>query len=164
LCLGRGVIYTRHRLIWVTVGLGCMAWGAGDFYYTFVVSKMKEIPVPPLADPVYLVFYPLLFVGGVLLFRTRSGRASAVQWLDGLSAALAAAALSAAVALDAVLGTLGGKPLADATNLAYPSWRSSPARRDHRCLGALRLARRAGVVMGGGRHLDVLRGRWRHAR
>ena len=37
-----------------------------------------------------------------------------------MTAALAAAALSAGVVLNAVLGTLGGTSLADATNLAYP--------------------------------------------
>jgi hypothetical protein len=107
-------------LVWIAIGLACVAWGAGDIYYEFVLVGLKELPVPSLADAGYLSFYPLVFVGVLLMFRARSGRVGGAQWLDGLTAALAAGALSAAVVLDAVLGTIGGKPLVDATNLAYP--------------------------------------------
>ena len=120
LCVARGALYSRERAAWVAIGVACMVWGAGDIYFQAVLAQMRQIPVPSAADGGYLAFYPLMFAGVILLFRARSGRTSAAQWLDGLTAALAAAALSAAVALDAVLGSIGGKPLAVATNLAYP--------------------------------------------
>lgn len=47
-------------------------------------------------------------------------RASVTLWADGITAAMAAAALSAAVGLQTVLAIVGGSPLEDATNLAYP--------------------------------------------
>ena len=120
LCVARGVLYKRERAAWIAIGLGCMAWGAGDIYYQAVLGNLKSIPIPSPADGGYLSFYPFVFVGVILLFRARSGRTSTAQWLDGLTAALAAGALSAAVALDAVLGTVGGQPLVDLTDLAYP--------------------------------------------
>lgn len=120
LCLVRGVLHAKERGTWLAVGVACMSWGLGDTYYQFVLVHAKVLPIPSAADGAYLAFYPLMFVAVVLLFRTRSGRAGATQWLDGLTAALAAGALSAAVVLGAVLKSAGGTTLADATNLAYP--------------------------------------------
>jgi diguanylate cyclase (GGDEF)-like protein len=120
LCVARGALTTRERAPWMLVGAAFMVWGAGDIYFHAVLAPQGTIPVPSPADAAYLATFPLLFTAMVLLFRSRSGRTSPAQWLDGLTAAMAAAAVSAAIALDAVLGTLGGRPLAVATNLAYP--------------------------------------------
>ncbi len=120
LCVARGALYVRERMVWLAIGVGCLMWVAGDVYYEFVLVSTKVLPVPSLADAGYLVFYPFVFAGVIMLLRARSGRASAAQWLDGLSAALAAAALSAAVGLDLVLKSLGGRPIEVATFIAYP--------------------------------------------
>ena len=120
LCVARGVVYAKERGAWIAIGGACMVWAAGEAYYGYVLAPMKEVPVPSLADGAYLAFYPLAFVGVIMLFRARSGRAGAAQWLDGFTAALAAGALSAAVGLDATLESIGGKPLEMITNLAYP--------------------------------------------
>ncbi|MEA2157624.1 MAG: hypothetical protein QOD66_4 [Solirubrobacteraceae bacterium] len=120
LCMLRGIAHPKERAAWVMIGLGCMVWGAGDSYYQLALADLKNIPALSLADGGWLSFYPLVFIGVMMLFRARSGRASAAQWLDGLTAALAAAALSAAVALDAVLRSLGGITVSGATTLAYP--------------------------------------------
>jgi two-component system, cell cycle response regulator len=120
LCLARGAVYAKERAAWMALGAGCTVWAAAEAYYGFVLAPMKVIPDPSLADAGYLGFYPLAFVGTIMLLRARSGRASAAQWLDGLTAAMAAGALSAAVGLDATLKSIGGKPLEVATNLAYP--------------------------------------------
>lgn len=120
LCVARGTLHAQERGAWIVIGAACIVWDAAEAYYGFVLASMKVIPVPSLADGGYLAFYPLAFAGVIMLFRARSGRASAAQWLDGFTAALAAGALSAAVGLDATLGSIGGKPLEVATNLAYP--------------------------------------------
>ncbi|MHB8659869.1 MAG: bifunctional diguanylate cyclase/phosphohydrolase [Solirubrobacteraceae bacterium] len=121
LCLARGFLYARERSVWIAIGGGCMLWCAGDFYFLFVLAPTGgTVSVPSPSDGAFLSFYPLVFAGLVLLYRARSGRTSGAEWLDGLTAALAGAALSAAVALDAVLGSVGGTPLAVATDLAYP--------------------------------------------
>src|SRR5439155_13421449 len=44
----------------------------------------------------------------------------ATLWIDGVTAALAAAAASAAIVFQPVSDAVGGEPLANATNLAYP--------------------------------------------
>jgi hypothetical protein len=30
LCVARGGLYAKERGAWIAVGVGCMAWGAGD--------------------------------------------------------------------------------------------------------------------------------------
>ena len=120
LCVARGALHAKERAAWIAIGAGCMMWAAAEAYYGFVLASMKVIPDPSVADAGYLSFYPFAFAGLIMLFRARSGRASAAQWLDGLTAALAAGALSAAVGLDTTLQSIGGKPLEVATNLAYP--------------------------------------------
>jgi diguanylate cyclase (GGDEF)-like protein/PAS domain S-box-containing protein len=119
-CLIRAARTTQQRLVWLLVGLGCVSWVAADTYYQVLVTQMRPVPIPSIADVGYLGFYPLMFAAIVLLARDRSGHRSVNQWLDGLAAALAAAGAGAAVGLDAVLSFLGGNAPEVATNLAYP--------------------------------------------
>ena len=90
-------------LAWGLIGAGSLLWACGDVYWTLVLADDAVIPVPSLADAGYLAFYPLVFAGLCLLVRARVEGAPRTLWVDGLTAALAAAALSAAVVLQAVL-------------------------------------------------------------
>ena len=78
------------------------------------------MPIPSVADLGYLAFYPLAFCGIVSLMRSRIPAASRMVWVDGITAALAIGALSAALVVEAVLGVVEGQTLETVTNLAYP--------------------------------------------
>jgi diguanylate cyclase (GGDEF)-like protein len=110
----------RERVAWALIGVGSLCWSVADIYWTLVLADRKVIPVPSISDIGYLAFYPLVFAGLCLLLRERVPNAPRTLWVDGLTAALAAGAMSAAVVLQAVLKTVGGNPLGVATNLAYP--------------------------------------------
>ncbi|HEX6695174.1 MAG TPA: hypothetical protein VF080_00205, partial [Solirubrobacteraceae bacterium] len=110
----------REGLAWGLIGAGSLLWACGDVYWTLVLADNAVIPVPSVSDAGYLAFYPLVFAGLCLLLRSRVEGAPKTLWVDGLTAALAAGAMSAAVVLQAVLRTVGGNPLGVATNLAYP--------------------------------------------
>ena len=105
---------------WGLIGTGSLLWACGDVYWTLVLADNAVIPVPSVSDAGYLAFYPLVFAGLCLLLRARVEGAPKTLWVDGLTAALAAGAMSAAVVLQAVLHTVGGNALGVATNLAYP--------------------------------------------
>jgi two-component system cell cycle response regulator len=110
----------REGLAWGLIGLGSLLWASGDVYWTLVLAKHDVIPVPSLSDAGYLAFYPLVFAGLCLLLSVRVEGTPRTLWVDGITAALAAGALSAALVLQAVLDTVGGNALGVATNLAYP--------------------------------------------
>jgi GGDEF domain-containing protein len=61
----------------------------------------------------------LVFAGLVTLIRARVSSAPSTLWIDGLTAALAAASVSAAVVVQPLLEATGGETAAVATNLAY---------------------------------------------
>src|SRR6202034_4202092 len=74
-----------------------------------------------IADAFNLCFYPLAYVGIVVLLRRALGGLSRPNWLDGVVAGLGSAALCAAFAFHDIAKAAGGGGLAAATNLAYPA-------------------------------------------
>ena len=119
-CLARALLVRAERLPWLLLSAALLLWTTGDLYYYFFLSSAANVPIPSVADPFYLAFYPVSYVALALLLRSRMRRFQGNLWLDGLIAALAVAALGAAVVFDEVLSTTGGSSLVVATNLAYP--------------------------------------------
>ncbi len=106
----------RERAAWtvITAALGC--WTFGELWYAI----FKPDSYPSMADAGYIAFYVLLYVGVVLLLRSRVRSIGDMLWLDGATAALAAAAVGAAVLVDLVLENTDGSTSTVVTNLAYP--------------------------------------------
>jgi two-component system, cell cycle response regulator len=117
-CLARGVFVRAERAAWLFIGAGLFATTCGDVLYDFRYGGNP--PFPSAADVGYLAFYPLLYVGIVLLLRRRVSTFSASLWLDGLVAAAAAGAVAASVLVEVVVRSTQGSPLVVATNMAYP--------------------------------------------
>ena len=112
----RAVLVRDDRLAWsiLAIALGCNAFA--EIYFLVVAPESY----PSLADAAWLAFYPLCYVGIVLLVRRRARSRAGMLWLDGLIAAVAAAALGAAVLVEVVLRSAEGSFSAVATNVAYP--------------------------------------------
>ncbi len=108
----------RDRLPWALVTLGIASWTVGDLLFTFAYGN--DPPLPSAADGFYLAFYPACYAAMLLLVRAHLFEFNRAFWLDGLTAALAAAALGAAVLVQAVLETTHGSRAEVAVNLAYP--------------------------------------------
>jgi two-component system cell cycle response regulator len=121
LTLARGIAVRTERVPWLLIGTAMALWTAGDIYFAAALENLEPVPIPSVADGFYLAFYPLAYAGLVLLVRARVRRFHRALWLDGLIAALAVAALSAAVVVHAVSNSLGDAPTAElAVNMAYP--------------------------------------------
>jgi len=120
LCLARALRRGPERLAWLLIGSGVLAWSLGEVYYTAVLWDATEIPIPSPADHGYLLFPPLVLAGILLLLRARAYEIPRTLWVDGVIAALAVAALSAALVFETVLAQVEGQALAVATALAYP--------------------------------------------
>ena len=120
LCGARALLIERNRSGWLALAIGLALWGAGDTYYTHVFGNDPNPPAPSLADVGYLGFFPFVYVGFILLVRSRVSKLTPAVWLDGLTAVLAVGALGAAVVFEVVLQAASGSAAAVATNLAYP--------------------------------------------
>jgi two-component system, cell cycle response regulator len=109
-------LVARDRAAWTVITIAMASWTFGELWY----AVFKPETYPSMADLGYIAFYPLLYAGIVLLLRSRARSIGGTLWLDGLTAALAAAALGAAVIVEVVLESTEGSTSAVVTNLAYP--------------------------------------------
>ncbi len=120
LCFLRAALSPGRRPVPVALGLGTLSWALGDVFLTAESAGGASPPVPSLADAFYLGFYPLLYVGLVLLVRRHMPNLTSAMWLDGIVAGLGAAGVCACFAFSTIVRSTGGEPLMVATNLAYP--------------------------------------------
>jgi PAS domain S-box-containing protein len=120
-CFARAVLVREKRLAWLLIGWGVLVWGIGNIYYSLYVINLDPLPIPSVADFLWLAMYPSIFAGVVLLMRSNRAHYRAGVWLDGAVAGLSICALSAALVLGAVLnGSAGESSSAVVTNVAYP--------------------------------------------
>lgn len=109
-----------ERLAWACFATALGTYAAGELAWNVLYAGTATPRYPSLADAFWVAFYPASYVGLVLLVRRRIRGFQASLWLDGLVAALAVAALTAAVLSPSVLEATGGSPAAVATTIAYP--------------------------------------------
>ena len=112
----RPLVIAADRLAWSLIALALWCTVFGELY----TAVLEPAGYPSLADVAWLSFYPLLYVGIVLLVRRRARFVAGTLWLDGLMASVTAAALGSALLVEAVVRTNEGSRTAIATNLAYP--------------------------------------------
>jgi two-component system cell cycle response regulator len=106
----------RERTAWWVITAALASWTFGELWFAVV----KPTTFPSMADAGFIGFYVLLYAGIVLLLRASERSVAATLWLDGATAALAAASLGAAVLVEVVLESTSGSLSTVATNLAYP--------------------------------------------
>lgn len=120
LCVARAALRSGERVAWGLIGAGVLAWTFGEIYYTGVLWTATDIPVPSPADLGYLLMPPLMLGGVLMLMRSRTRAVPFTLRADGLTAALAIGAVSAAIVFQTALRAAAGDPLGVATTLAYP--------------------------------------------
>jgi diguanylate cyclase (GGDEF)-like protein len=109
-------LVARERVAWGVIALAMACWVFGEVWY----AAFEPETYPSVADAGFVAFYVLLYVGIVLLLRSRTKAIAGTLWLDGATAALAAGALGAAVIFEIVSEVTQGSTSVVVTNLAYP--------------------------------------------
>jgi two-component system cell cycle response regulator len=118
MCITRAIMVRAERAAWLVLGLGLLAWAAGEAYYSLFLASLSAPPLPSIADGFWLAFYPACYIAVVLLVRERVREFRSSLWLDGLVGALAASAIGADLVFGAITG--GGRDAATvAVDLSY---------------------------------------------
>jgi diguanylate cyclase (GGDEF)-like protein len=118
LCLANALTRGAHRGVSVALGSGLLLWSVGGVIWR-VLAGSGVAPAPSLADPFFLAFYPLTYLGLVVLIRSDKELLPSA-WLDGLLCGLGAGSATAAFAFERIAHGVQGSTLSVATNLAYP--------------------------------------------
>ncbi len=118
--MARGFVGGRDRPVWLTLGAAMLVSAVGDIVYSVIVSGRDAEAFPSLADPFYLLYYPLGIVGVVVFVKRRVRQVPGVVWRDGAMLALAVGGLVGAVFLAPLTDTLTGGTAAVVVGAAYP--------------------------------------------
>jgi signal transduction histidine kinase/ActR/RegA family two-component response regulator len=121
ICFARARRVRAERTAWASIGLGIALWATGDVYYSLFLASRAVVPIPSVADILWLGEYPVSALGVLLLMRSRHAAEDARAWLDGSIVGLALSAAVAAVVLPSVLTASSDAATAEfLTNIAYP--------------------------------------------
>ncbi|MCW2928671.1 MAG: GGDEF-domain containing protein [Thermoleophilia bacterium] len=114
----RAYRFQAERLAWGCIAAALGFYCAGDLAWSILYAD-TEAPVTP-ADALYLLYSPLVFMGVVLLVRSRIRRFELDRWIDGLAAALIVATPGVVLVLEPTLRASEGTLLTKAVSVAYP--------------------------------------------
>ena len=121
LAVAFGARRREERLAWWFLGAALVVTAGGDAWYAVFLADLPEPPFPTWADALYIAYYPLTYVGVILLIKARAHAFQASLWLDGVIGALGVAAVAAALVLDPIIASSTGSVEAIVVNLAYPA-------------------------------------------
>ena len=120
LVLARALGSSRYRLFGSVLGVGMCFWAIGDFAMTIETLGGATPPGVSAANFLWAGFYPFAYVAVMMLIRQEVRKLRLANYLDGVMAALAVAALFAAFAFKTTLRSAGGSAHALAINVVYP--------------------------------------------
>jgi diguanylate cyclase (GGDEF)-like protein/PAS domain S-box-containing protein len=107
---------------WLAFAVGMALFAVGDVFFNVYSLVGHSVPKPSVADFLYLLAYPVIGVGMLLLVRSRTPDARFKSALDGLIVAVAVGVL----AWISVLGHYARDPALSVagrlTAIAYPMW------------------------------------------
>ncbi|HWD74712.1 MAG TPA: methyl-accepting chemotaxis protein [Solirubrobacteraceae bacterium] len=120
LVLARAYACPRDRKYALWLGIGCCAWAIGDFTMTDETLGGATPATLSLANVLWAGFFPLAYVGVMVLMQRDVRKLSAANYLDGVVAALVTFAALVAFAFHAIASAAGGGNESVAVNLVYP--------------------------------------------
>jgi diguanylate cyclase (GGDEF)-like protein len=118
LVIVRAFRVAAERRAWLFIAAAMASSALGDIVYEGWVSDGR---VPSPADPLYLAFYPLMYMGLVMLIRTRLSHVPSAIRLDALVCVLTVTAVAAALATGPLEEAMSESAWTVVVGLAYPA-------------------------------------------
>ena len=116
LVIVKGLVSPRDRKWCFLLGFGSLSWAAGDF----AMTSMANPATLSSANILWYGFFPLAYLGVMVLMQRDVRKLTAANYLDGVVATLVTAALLVAFAFHWIVNTAGGGSYSVAVNLVYP--------------------------------------------
>ena len=120
LVLIRAAVSPRDRRFCLALGTGMALWAIGDFAMTYEGIHNPNPPTPVLANYLWVGFFPVAYMGVMLLMRQEVRKFTTANYLDGVVVTLTCAAAFAAFAFGAIQHWVGDDSVTVAWNLIYP--------------------------------------------
>src|SRR5579872_4304420 len=120
LVLARALSRREDRGFALFLGIGMCSWSIGDFAMTFETLNGATPATLSPANILWYGFFPLVYVGVMVLMRRDVRKFTVANYLDGVIAALITGALFAAFAFSAIVNWSGGDTAGTAVNVIYP--------------------------------------------
>ncbi len=120
LVIVRAITSARDRAFGWLLGLGMVAWAAGDYAMTVETLHNGSPATLSLANVLWYGFFPLAYVGVMVLMRRDVRRFTIANYLDGVVACLLTGALFTAFAFHWVVKASGGDTENAVVNVIYP--------------------------------------------
>jgi len=120
LVLLRAAMSPKDRGFCLALGTAMCLWALGDFAETYAGLHNPDPPTPILANYLWAGFFPLAYVGVMMLMRQEVRKFTTANYLDGVVVTLMCAAAFAAFAFGAIRHAAGDDSVTVAWNLIYP--------------------------------------------
>lgn len=120
LVLARAAYEATTRWAWLAFGLAMVSWSSASIAWSAVYGGRTIVPYPTFADILWLLWYPLMVVGIVLLIRIRFPHFELHRWMDGLAVTLLVLVLGFAVIIQPTVDETTQGPLATIVDFSYP--------------------------------------------
>ena len=120
LVLVRAAVSPKDRDFCLALGAAMCLWALGDFAKTYAGLHNPSPPTPILANYLWAGFFPLAYIGVMMLMRQEVRKFTAANYLDGVVVTLTCAAAFAAFAFGTIQKAAGDDAVTVAWNLIYP--------------------------------------------
>jgi len=119
-CFARASSSTADRLAWRLIGTGIGFWAAGAIGRFLLLDVSDGRSVPAWVDPLFLLMYPLVLTGLILVLRNRLRTSRHLAYYDSITGFILLIALCFTFFPDQVTRLTGYDNLGSAVLITYP--------------------------------------------
>jgi hypothetical protein len=120
LMLARALYEPTARRAWLAFGLAMTVWCLGTILWSVLYGGRANPPYPTVADVLWLLWYPLMVMGIVLLIRVRFQQFELHRWMDGIAVTLIVLVAGFALVVQPVAEHSSQGRLATVVDFTYP--------------------------------------------
>jgi hypothetical protein len=120
LTLARALYEPTARRAWLAFGLAMSVWCLGTILWSVVYGGRAHPPYPTFADILWLLWYPLMVAGIVLLIRVRFQQFELHRWMDGIAVTLIVLVAGFALVVQPIAESSSQGWLATIVDFTYP--------------------------------------------